>query len=173
MVASAIGTQAANAIDAFATVEDVPEDVQKHRRDRLAALLQHADFGGNQVSLGKALGYASGAYIRQLIAGERSVSEKTIAKIESIYGGRFKGWFAGPAAENAGQEPVNTSTQGVVSMPRDWMSRELQSELDDLTPIELVAVQGATMEAVLRIKAMRKSTGTITQNASVGNAKRA
>ncbi len=66
------------------------------RRGRLQELVDHPDFGAI-AALGRALGYQDGAYVRQMVAGERVISEKTIAKIESLKGGRFRGWFTRPA----------------------------------------------------------------------------
>lgn len=68
---------------------------QGWRRARLAALAEHDEFRG-RAPLGRALGYKDGAYIRQMIEGERAISEKTITAIETMRGGRFKGWFDKP-----------------------------------------------------------------------------
>lgn len=68
---------------------------QGWRRARLAALVEHEDFRG-RAPLGRALGYKDGAYVRQMIEGERAISEKTITAIETMRGGRFKGWFDKP-----------------------------------------------------------------------------
>jgi hypothetical protein len=65
---------------------------QGWRRARLAALAEHEEFRG-RAPLGRALGYKDGAYVRQMIEGERTISEKTIAAIETMRGGKFKGWF--------------------------------------------------------------------------------
>lgn len=96
--------QVANAIGVICTLPRVTTAPnQQFRRDRLAALLAHADFKGNKTALAAALDYATGAYIRQMIEGERPVSEKLIAKIEAIKGGKYRGWFtaAGDASDEA------------------------------------------------------------------------
>lgn len=65
---------------------------EDYRRARLAALVKHQDFGG-KASLGRALGYKDGAYVRQMIQGERPITEKLVDQIETMLGGRFSGWF--------------------------------------------------------------------------------
>lgn len=96
IVANATGMQVANAFAAFATVRAVaslPAPDQTFRRERLRELAQHSDFGNNS-ALAKALGYTGPAYVRQMIAGERSITEKTISVIDTMRGGKFKGWFS-------------------------------------------------------------------------------
>jgi hypothetical protein len=67
---------------------------QRHRVARLQELLDHEDFGGGKASFGRALGFKDGAYVRQMLAGERAISEKLMHKIETIRGGKYRGWFA-------------------------------------------------------------------------------
>jgi hypothetical protein len=76
---------------------------QAFRRERLLALLNHPDFGGNKAALGRALALESGAYIRQMIAGDRPITEKTIEAVHTVKGCKFAGWFArsGDAAPRA------------------------------------------------------------------------
>lgn len=95
LIANATSTQVANAIAALATVWPMPvnlEELQAFRRSRLAAALHK--HGGDKTAFGQALGYASGAYVRQMIEGERPISEKTVAKVEALHG--FRNWFARP-----------------------------------------------------------------------------
>ena len=66
---------------------------QDWRRDRLAELLQHEQFGGNKAALGRALGYENGAHVRQMLADERPITEKTVARVHAMLGGKFRGWF--------------------------------------------------------------------------------
>lgn len=65
---------------------------QEHRRTRLDDLAKHEEFG-SRAALGRALGYKDCAYVRQMIDGERAISEKTVAAIEEMRGGKFRGWF--------------------------------------------------------------------------------
>jgi hypothetical protein len=66
---------------------------QPQRQARLLALVEDAEFAGRRVTLGQALGFRDGAYIRQLIEGERPISERLIERVHSMRGGKFRGWF--------------------------------------------------------------------------------
>jgi len=72
-------------------MSDAPH--QPHRRGRLLALLNHADFGGNKIELARALGFKSGAFVHQMLSGIRPILEKTIDKVHAIKGGKYRGWF--------------------------------------------------------------------------------
>lgn len=58
------------------------------RRKRLQEL---ADQVGGKAALGRLLGYKDGAFVRQMIAGERPVTEKTIRAVHEKPG--LSGWF--------------------------------------------------------------------------------
>ncbi len=77
--------------------EPINPEEQARRVERFRALLdQH--FAGVKIEMGRALGWRDGAYVRQIVEGERPVSEKLIAKIETMNGGRYRGWFTPPGA---------------------------------------------------------------------------
>ena len=59
------------------------------RKTRMAELSKKV---GSNAELGRLLGYKDGAYVRQMIAGERPITEKTVAKAEALKG--CAGWFA-------------------------------------------------------------------------------
>lgn len=93
VVANATALQVAKAIEAVATVVCMfPDEEMQWRRDRLQALTEHEDFGG-KAALGRALGFRDGAFVGQMLRGERPVTEKTIAQIEGLRGGKFADWF--------------------------------------------------------------------------------
>src|SRR3546814_21146417 len=46
---------------------------------------------GNKTAFGRKLGFKDGAFIRQMLNGDRAITEKTVRAIESIQG--MKGWF--------------------------------------------------------------------------------
>ena len=48
------------------------------RKKRLSELADHV---GGRAELGRQLGYKDGAFIRQMIAGERPITEKTIRSV--------------------------------------------------------------------------------------------
>lgn len=70
------------------------------RQKRMQAL---ADKYEGNAPLGRALGYKDGAYVRQMIAGERAISEKTIIKAEKLAG--CAGWFSPPGAKAKVAQP--------------------------------------------------------------------
>lgn len=70
---------------------------------------------GNQTEFGKLLGYKDGAHVRQMLSGERPVSEKTIRLIEDLPG--MAGWFTGrPEFASAGA-PVSVQHSSPGSYP--------------------------------------------------------
>lgn len=66
----------------------MPNDVQKTRRKRLEDAVAIA---GGKAALGRLLGYKDGAFVGQMLRGERPVTEDTVSKLENKPG--FKGWF--------------------------------------------------------------------------------
>lgn len=69
------------------------ERVQKHRRERLEAAAEKA---GGKAALGRLLGYKDGAFVGQMLRGERPVTEETVLKLEAKPA--YKGWFGAPTA---------------------------------------------------------------------------
>lgn len=69
--------------------------LQLHRRHRLELAATRLT-GGNVTALGRLLGYRDGAFVRQMLSGNRAVSDKTVRAIEALRG--MQGWFAGPAS---------------------------------------------------------------------------
>lgn len=74
-------------------------DIQKWRVKRLEEAIAKIA-GGNQSEFGRRLGYKDGAFIRQLIRGDRPVREKIVNAIEALPG--MKGWFAMSGTPTAG-----------------------------------------------------------------------
>lgn len=66
-------------------------ELQAHRQWRLQdAINQLCD--GNETEFGRRIGFKDGAFVRQMLAGRRSITEKTVLKVEALPG--LKGWFA-------------------------------------------------------------------------------
>jgi len=63
--------------------------LQAHRVERLEALVQKE---GGKAALGRKLGYRDGAFIGQMLRGERPISEKTIQLVDNLPD--RKGWFS-------------------------------------------------------------------------------
>lgn len=87
------------------------EATDKWRRERLQAL---SDKYEGHAPLGRAMGYKDGAYVRQMIAGERAISEKTINKAERLPG--CAGWFAKDLPRIAGHPIALDVDQAPVSL---------------------------------------------------------
>lgn len=69
-------------------------DQDEHRRKRLIELVRDR-FDGNEQSVGRALGYVDGSFVRQMMKEGptgRLITEKTVRKIEGLYG--LDGWFS-------------------------------------------------------------------------------
>jgi len=62
--------------------------LQAYRVERLEALVQKE---GGKAALGRKLGYRDGAFIGQMLRGERPISEKTIQLVDNLPD--RKGWF--------------------------------------------------------------------------------
>lgn len=85
---------------------------QEWRRKRLS---DASDKAGGKAALGALMGLSSGAFIRQMIDGERPITEKTIDKIESLRG--FRGWFAS-------ESDIPTTSSGSLDLPLSHHMRE-------------------------------------------------
>lgn len=121
------------------------DHIQAARRQRLADLVDHPDFR-SKAALGAALGLKSGAFVRQMIAGERPISEKTVQAIETMRGGRYRGWFG--AAESA------TSPAQSTAPADDWplapfVTRADWALLDDRQRAAVAWEASKAMSAVL------------------------
>lgn len=137
LIANATGRQVAKAIRRRPTVQPVDKNVQTYRRARLEALLAHPEFSGNKTTLGAAIGYKNGAFVRQMIEGERPITEKTIAKLTAIRGGKFAGWFAEEPKEDPGAWPFEL-------VPRDRFER--------LIPVQRGVVEAAILQTLDKLE---------------------
>ncbi len=85
----------------------------EYRKQRLQQLLD-LRYEGSKAALGRALGYRDGAFVGQMLRGERPITEKTVDQIHALVG--CKGWFeqeenvvAGP--DIRGSVPLLSSVQ--------------------------------------------------------------
>jgi len=76
-----------------------------HRKERLQALVDQK-FGGSKAELGRALGYKDGAFVGQMLRGDRPISEKTIEQIHGLPAG--KNWFSAQSSGTLAAEPPAT-----------------------------------------------------------------
>ncbi len=80
----------------------MPNDqTQEYRKARLAAA---ADKAGGKAALGRLLGYKDGAYIGQMLRGDRPIKEDTVRKLEDKRG--FAGWFSAAPSPNISEPPA-------------------------------------------------------------------
>lgn len=74
------------------------------RRQRLAVAVGRL---GTKAELGRRLGYKDGAFVRQMLAGERPITEKTVAALSRIR--ELSGLFATPAAQSTAAPTLSTA----------------------------------------------------------------
>lgn len=72
--------------------------IQEQRRARLADAVDRL-CAGNVTAFGRLLGYSGGAFVRQMLLGNRAVSDKTVRHIESLRG--MREWFSQAPAHSA------------------------------------------------------------------------
>lgn len=83
--------QEANALGAYDTFPGMNEvELAAHRIQRLMKAVDRVS-NGNKTDFGRKLGFKDGAFVRQMLAGTRPITEKTVRTIESLHG--MKGWF--------------------------------------------------------------------------------
>jgi SOS-response transcriptional repressor LexA len=73
-----------------------------YRRVRLQDLVDQK-FNGTKAALGRALGHQDGAFVGQMIRGERPITEKTVEQVHELPGAA--GWFQAPDATNIAPGP--------------------------------------------------------------------
>lgn len=78
-------------------------DIQAWRKLRLQAMV---DKEGGQAATGRKLGYRDGAFVGQMLRGERVISEKTVLAAHEIPG--YAGWFD-RSSEPANAVPYNVA----------------------------------------------------------------
>jgi phage repressor protein C with HTH and peptisase S24 domain len=81
---------------------------------------------GNQTEFGRLLGYKDGAFVRQMLAGGKAVTEKTIRKIESLPS--MEGWFTSRELI-AGAPTHNEHTSDGSDAPKRGTANDLIKEL--------------------------------------------
>lgn len=113
-IAIATDMQEANATEADATLLEMQQQkIQEWRRKRLASL---AEKTGGKAELGRKLGFKDGAFVGQMIRGDRPITEKTILAVHAMPG--YANWFDySPAAQSpyANVEP-GPETRGKVPL---------------------------------------------------------
>lgn len=128
-------------------------EIQAWRIERLAAMVKRE---GGKAPAGRRLGYKDGAFVGQMLRGERPITEKTVMAVHALSG--YAGWFNEGAGEldsipvaaltpspspgvpvvhvpllaNAGSMGPGTDVQhddilvGHVALSEQWVARRLQ-----------------------------------------------
>jgi len=87
-------------------------NIQSWRVQRLQAMVERE---GGKSALGRKLGYRDGAFVGQMLRGERPISEKTVFAVHKLPG--YGGWFDIAKADNlpAVTESNNVELSGAPS----------------------------------------------------------
>ncbi|MBD9434210.1 LexA family transcriptional regulator [Achromobacter sp. ACM03] len=116
-------------------------ELNEFRIARLLAAVNHVS-QGNRTDFGRRLGYKDGAFVRQMIAGIRPITEKTVWAIEAMPG--MKGWFD---TEDVAVAPVESRRGG------EWPFRSiLEADIRALPATQLSELEGAIALAVAQLK---------------------
>lgn len=79
-------------------------EIQVWRMQRLEAMVERE---GGKAATGRKLGYRDGAFVGQMLRGDRPISEKTVLAVHALSG--YAGWFDPPQDMPAGALPYNTT----------------------------------------------------------------
>lgn len=170
-IAFATDMQVANALVAHATVKFMEEhQIQAWRIKRLAAMVERE---GGKAPAGRKLGYKDGAFVGQMLRGERPITEKTVLAVHALSG--YAGWFNEDAGElatlpvaaltpspapgvpvvhvpllaNAGSMGPGTDIQhddilvGQIALSEQWVSRRLKPT--NLNALRFIHAYGDSM----------------------------
>lgn len=92
--------------------------IQEWRAKRLAAMVERE---GGKAPAGRKLGYRDGAFVGQMLRGERPITEKTVLAVHALPG--YSGWFAAPVAalattiQNAAPAPAPAPGEPAIRVP--------------------------------------------------------
>jgi len=86
-------------------------ELADYRVARLEAAITRVS-KGDRTAFGRRLGYKDGAFVRQMLAGKRPVSEKTVRAIEALPG--MKAWFD-PGRYPDVEQPLPAEGAGIVA----------------------------------------------------------
>ena len=109
----------------------------EYRIQRLKDAVDHVS-DGNKSDFGRRLNMKDGAFIRQMLAGKRPITDKTIRSIEAFHG--MDGWF-NPPGSPARRHGV-ASDKNAQEEASDWpfkgiqLQRVLQLDKDSLKAVE-------------------------------------
>ncbi len=118
-------------------------NMTEYRVQRLKDAIDHIS-KGNKSDFGRKLDMRDGAFIRQMLAGTRPITEKTIRSIEAFHG--MEDWFAPPAKQ---KQKVGTANKNAQEAGTDWPFKRLSLErVSRLDKDCLKAVENRLIELV-------------------------
>lgn len=144
--------------------------IQAWRIERLAAMVERE---GGKAPAGRKLGYKDGAFVGQMLRGERPITEKTVMAVHALSG--YAGWFSAakgavaalpvnaltpspapgvpvvhvPLLANAGSMGPGTEIQhddilvGQIALSEQWVARRLQPT--NLNALRFIHAYGDSM----------------------------
>jgi len=140
--------QAANATVARATILAMNElELQRYRAARMEAAIEKFS-AGNKSEFGRRLGYKDGAFIRQMLSGDRPIREKTISAIEALPG--MRGWFSDGAQQELLGLPGETAEAIDPDSELSVAARKLVDEIRELDGLGVRRDVFDSMGALLR-----------------------
>jgi len=121
--------------------------------------------GGNISEFGRRLGYKDGAFVRQMLSGNRAVSEKTIRAVEALPG--LRGWFSSTSASATPAEPEHEPYKGD-SANNDQNTFQNDSQSAEKAVTLSPQIDAATLTSTARLKAaLFQTAATSSELASV------
>lgn len=122
-------------------------ELQAARLERFKAAIDKVT-DGNKTVFGKKLGYKDGAFVRQMLSGERAITDKTVRVIQGLPG--MKGWF-NESAESTESTAENSKTNEneTVNPPIKGHISPLSNEAEAL--ISIIRLVDAVGEPVRKL----------------------
>jgi hypothetical protein len=112
-------------------------NMTEYRIQRLKDAIDHIS-KGNKSDFGRKLDMRDGAFIRQMLAGTRPITEKTIRSIEAFHG--MDGWFTPPI--RSARQSATASGKNLTAEYSDWpfkgisLQRVLELDKDCMKAVE-------------------------------------
>lgn len=100
-------------------------EIQTYRIARLAAMVERE---GGKARAGRKLGYRDGAFIGQMLRGERPITEKTVMAVHALSG--YSGWM--DQSSHANTAPGSDSPPDVESTPAEDLVASITRYMDRL-----------------------------------------
>jgi hypothetical protein len=118
-------------------------ELQRWRAARLGAAIDKFS-AGNKSEFGRRLGYKDGAFIRQMLSGDRPIREKTISAIEALPG--MRGWFSEGTEQHA-HPGFAVATHEPTDLDAD-LSIAAKKLVDDIREVDSLGIRKDVFEAM-------------------------